>query len=702
LRPQVELLGDWQLTDRFQKLEETYKYMIHYMVEGMADEGRSRLYSSIVDDLLNISDIIEVESKLKTSSSILSSQIRLSRLRGETLSVAADQWQAAWMKYSLAESAGALTHEQRVEMENALDILFNQAAALMTPSKEDLQKLRTLMEDKEEPFILKAQLISALTISTLEFYHIDKLLILADIVDYEGNQKLMARALTGITFILALYADRAGSDKRLAVRFALWEDNLTLYTKVREIVVNILRTIDTERISRRMQQEIIPELMKMQPDIMRKIQGLGKEEAMEAFEENPEWQEIFNKSDLGYKLRELSEMQSEGADLMMASFATMKNFPFFNTMSSWFLPFYPQHSLIAANPVFHKESIRKLLTLDGIMCDSDKYSFANTLARVPEAQREMMASQLDAQMEQISEQISDNNLKKRFPEFATEVSRYIRDLFRFYKLFRKHEDFKNPFATPFPLLEVPYLSSLLDNDEILGIVSEFYFRRGYYEEALKLFNAMEQRNPTDKSTLEKKAYSLQSLHRYEEALDYYTRAELLDDTSQWLLRKLASVSRTLGKYENAAGYYRRALENDQDNISLTLGLGSTLVELGQLKEALNCFYKAEFLKPGRDDIQRAIAWTEFLSGRFDKSETYTLRLLAQNPTANDMMNAGHLYFMMHDYKKSSMYYANALSLFADGDVFDKALESDMSALRTLGADDVELRLIIDHIKYMNS
>ena len=44
-------------------------------------------------------------------------------------------------------------------------------------------------------------------------------------------------------------------------------------------------------------------------------------------ENNPEWEEMLEKNGLADKMRELTEMQSEGADLMMVTFSNLKGFP---------------------------------------------------------------------------------------------------------------------------------------------------------------------------------------------------------------------------------------------------------------------------------------------------------------------------------------------------------------------------------------
>ncbi len=699
VRNEASQNSDWKVIDKLNKLEETYKYMIHYMVEGIEDKGRETLYSSIVENLHDILGEIIVARLDKDSPMLTSETRRLARMRGETIKSLADKWKSADTVFSLALEADSINQDIRKERESALESLFALITAMTVPTKEDISVIKKLLDDLDSPFDLKCIVIAALTVSLLEYYHSKKLTILADVVERSDNDRIVARALTGVILTLAIHPNRARKDKRLSTRFMLWEENIILYTKLKDIIINVLRTIDTERVTRKMKEEIIPELIKLQPEFSKRIKGLNEEEAVSAFEENPEWKELFDKSGLNSKLKELDEMQVEGADLMMASFENLKFFPFFSTMANWFLPFSFEHSSIADNPLFQNQSLRDLISVEGMMCESDKFSLAFSLNRVDEAQRNMITSQIDGSMAQFKEMMKDSEIKNKFPVFATEVSKYMRDLYRFYKLFRRADNFVNPFAKPFPLLDIPFVSSLVRSEELLVIVSEFYFRRGYYELSLKFLDLLQEQNPTDRSVLEKKGYALQCLKRYQEAYEFYQRAELLGEPSLWLLRKLASVSRTLKRYKESVDYYRRALEKDPDNIMLTMGLGSVLVETGDLKEALSCFYKAEFLSPVRPDILRAVAWTEFLNRRFDKSEPYMLKLMAYNPFPNDYMNLGHLYFLKGDFKKSAEKYLEALNRFKSDILFDSALENDIPLLKEMGINEIELHLVIDHIKY---
>jgi len=86
-------------------------------------------------------------------------------------------------------------------------------------------------------------------------------------------------------------------------------------------ILQFIRSKETEKIQRILQDEIIPEMMKISPNLRNKlsIEGLLSEGFSE--DKNPGWQEIFKDSPgLMDKMEELTEMQMEGADVFMSSF----------------------------------------------------------------------------------------------------------------------------------------------------------------------------------------------------------------------------------------------------------------------------------------------------------------------------------------------------------------------------------------------
>ena len=172
---------------------------------------------------------------------------------------------------------------------------------------------------------------------------------------------------------------------------------------------------------------------------MKKLKNVSEESDIEMLDINPEWEELLNKNGLGDKLKELTEMQMEGGDVMMVAFSNLKTFPFFNTVGNWFLPFSSNHSEVVESAGTHFASFSQILDMEGVMCDSDKYSFALSIGKMPDAQRNMIAERIDSQMSQLKEAIGDRNLKSSVPEFDGEVTRYVRDIYRFSNYSEKRE-----------------------------------------------------------------------------------------------------------------------------------------------------------------------------------------------------------------------------------------------------------------------
>ena len=109
-------------------------------------------------------------------------------------------------------------------------------------------------------------------------------------------------------------------------------------------ILGYIQAHETEKITKKLNEEIIPEMMKLSPMIGKKInldEWIGESGVNE---KNPEWQKILDESGLTDKLQEFSELQLKGADVFHSTFSNLKSYPFFNEMCNWSLPFNPRHS----------------------------------------------------------------------------------------------------------------------------------------------------------------------------------------------------------------------------------------------------------------------------------------------------------------------------------------------------------------------
>lgn len=700
LSVEIASMSNPKLIDLLKKQEETYKYMLHYLVEGYDDNGRDKMLSAITSALFFINDAVLRDKIVKDSPDAYSSTLRFERLRKNSVTSRLSQF---WQKESMAtlEKEAGVGTSMRKEADEALVELFSFIWTMFGASSDEYKAVSEAVKNPDVSFQFKSQVISALMLGNMQYFDRKGIDCLLDIYDSESDSRLSARALVALTFIIAANPKRVECDPDLMARLSLWNDSIVIYRQLREIVMSVIRSHDTERISSKMKNEVIPELMKLRPEILNKLKNVSETSDIEMLDINPEWEDLLNKNGLGDKLKELSEMQMEGGDVMMMAFSNLKSFPFFNSVANWFLPFSADHHMVRSDKTDNISPFNELLDMEGVMCDSDKFSFALSLKQMPETQRTMITERMGEQMAQLKEAIAEKNLKSSTPEFDAEVTRFVRDIYRFFKLYRNRNDFPDPFKKPMDFGALPVIKDILDDKEILVLVGEFYFKREYYSEALPLLLKLADEEKQDSLLWEKIGYCHNALNNLEEALKWYKRAELIHPESKWLLKKMALCNRLLNRFEEASEYYARALDSDPDNYHLLMSAGHCMLETGNPAGAVANYYHADYVRPGRIPTWRAISWGELLNGNYDKSLEYYKRISdREQPSPTDMLNAGHSYYLSHRLKDAVNLYTKA-ALNPDYGIsgLQTAFMEDLDTLLRLGGKRDEITMIIEKIKY---
>jgi len=691
---------DSKLRDLLNNLEETYKYLIHYLVEGFEDESRDKMLSDIKSSLYFVNDAVRRNMIVADSSDIYSSTLRMEKVRKSTLRSRISEYRKAESMASLAKEAGGYVELQR-EADNSLSALFAHVWTSFGASSDDYRSIRDFMKDGDVSFNAKAQMISALMLGNMSFYDKNGLGCLIDIFESDLEPRIAARALVGIILVVASHPERVADDRMLNYRLSLWNDSIIIYRQLREVVMGIIRAHDTERISHKMRNEVIPELMKLRPEIIDKLRSSPEMADIESLEMNPEWEDLLNKNGIGDKLKELTEIQMEGGDVMMTAFSNLKAFPFFNNPANWFLPYFPDHSDIASQSTGSNAMFRELLDMEGVMCDSDKYSFALSLSRMPEEQSKLLAARMGEQMEQFKEVMANRKMKSTVPEFDTEVTRYVRDLYRFFKLFRRRNEFADPFEKPLDFGSLPYISDVLADNEILSLVGEFYFKRGYFNEALPILLKLEKEDSGNTQVWEKIGYCYHSLKDYKSALAWYKKAELVNPESQWLISSMATCFSRLNRFADASEYFQKALEKTPEDKRLLELTAYCQIKSGEIDKALANFYHSEYVSPQRISTWRGIAWSELLKKNLDKSLDYCNKILSHEKCCgNDLLNTGHVHYLLGNKKEAVECYKRAALFNEYGiEALEKDMTEDISTITSLGGKEKELLLLLEKVKY---
>lgn len=694
----------WEITDEISRLEESYRLMLNYTIQGVDDPSRMELYDGIVNSLSLLLNRIVRQLLSNEEPTLYYNTLRFERLRpNDSISNLIKSYCEIVEKTSIfnlitSSDQSELPLDTIKEKERLEQRIFNRLWITFPLSSEDEETLKSIMLSNEYSQSFQELLISALLLGAIEYYDSRRLKLLLFAYQNE-NQVVSVKAFVAILIIMYLYPQELHDSKILnqinsIKEISTWEND------VKTAYLEFVRTRDTERISRKMQDELIPEMLKLRPDIYKKLNDTSGIIDISSIEENPEWEDVLNNSGITEKIKELNELQEEGSDVFMSTFSHLKSFPFFSEIANWFLPFSLGHSLVADTLGSEVSVIGNIIENAPFLCNSDKYSFLLSLGSIPVSQRQLMLSQFEQQRQVMNDAGLSMSALTLPNQRKNIMNKYLQDLYRFFKLFRRKGEFSDPFSRPINLINIPLLSESLNDVDTLALVAEFYFRRKYYNDALDVYNSISEKMPPSASLFQKIGYCYQQLGDIKNALKFYEQAELLNSDSIWTLRRIGGCFRALNQPSQALSYYERVEAANPDDLNVAINIGHCFLELGNYTEAIKYYYKVEFLDEKSTRAWRPLAWCLMLSRDFEQSKTYYDKILNDNPTNEDFLNIGHLNLALGRILDAIDYYKMAIKTNAsDINWLIKSLHSDEKYLIEIGIDVSIIPFVVDSLLY---
>lgn len=689
---------DWSLNNRLEQNKTSYHYMLEYMRQGLEDPQRPALYRQLCTDLWEIADRTRILALDKTSSRYYhelrrgqaylqekpSLETRLHTLEGIADDIAS---------YKQLSQNSSIPEELRKRHEAIGRQMFLDIWTSDPWTSEDVRQANLWSESNAVLTNDFCLMISAVGLSLLECFDPLKMqwLLQASVLPANAPSQ---RALVGIALALLRYAQRIESYPQLEKALTLHNEEYGLGRRLNTVLLQLLRSRDTERINRKMQEEIIPEVMKNKDLIRRMRFGLDDEED----DANPDWMEAIDKMGLNKKIQEMNELQLEGNDIYMSTFALLKGYPFFQELSNWFLPFDKEHSSISPELRQKEKPLQPIFfALEaGFFCDSDKYSMAFMLQHLPAAQRDMMLSQMT---HETIEGMNDEQRLGHLRQFSTKPevisNQYIHDLYRFFKLNRRKGEFTDPFKEPMNFYENRIMQHLIGKPELMLNVSDLLFRSERWSEALLVYEQLADLEQPDAELFQKIGFCQQKLKRYEQAIETYRKADILKPDHVWTIRHVATCYRLLGDYKEALEEYQRAEILQPENHNLLYHAGTCLAALKRYEEALQYFFKLDLNEENSHRAWRAIGWCALLAGKWGQAVKYYARIPEPDKTADDFLNAGHVAFVSGDLTAAVESYRCATTKYGSFSRFREAFEKDSDTLLELGIDANDLPLIED-------
>lgn len=694
----------WEVDDKIKQTEQNYAYMLRYLTNGMADPGRDEMYGNLVSEVYGLLDTLTEYIESVDSPTLYYSAIRYRKLKRDLHSITQliEDYKAAVDKLSLFsfvdDSANNAEKADRKKAEQIQSDIFTRIWTSQALTHDDAKAIKDAIADDSLSQDMKQLMISAVTLGLLQIYDKRKLEILIQTYISLPNIKVTSAALVGMILALWKYRSRP-LNRTIADILAAAKDMPSWSEDLKVAYLELIRARDTERINRKMRDELIPKMERLRPDMIEKMKKSGiNPEDVTSIQENPEWQEMLDKNGVTDQLKELMEIQMEGGDVMMSTFAHLKQFPFFQTVSNWFLPFDSHHTSVV-DTMRSLDIVADMMENARFLCDSDKYSFVFALSSMPTQQKEMMVSQMSAQSANIYEAMSDIGANQGVDRRMA-VNSYLQNIYRFFKLFNKRNEFFDPFDRSINLISVKALANDFNDAEVLQVIAEFYFKLKYMEDALNVYEHLENMTPGDASRYQKMGYCHERMRNYDKAIDFYQKSELLDTTSAWTVKRLATCYRLLGQREMALSFYQQLAQLKPEDLGTSMLLGQSLLENGKYAEAIKEFYKVEFLDEKSTKAWRPLAWTLFLNGDFEGAERYYNKILSDDPTPNDYLNMGHVALATGNMRDAVNNYTLAIKATqGDKEWFVQALQDDTDALKKAGIDSAIIPLIADATMY---
>jgi len=600
--------GRMELLSKIKSISDNYSYLRRYAISGVSDPSREKQLEKIKLELLHTIDSLVRYTQAKSSSDEYYSTLRFEATRHEES-----------IKYFVERIINATSPEESFSL---ADRLFKRTWVTFPLHEESASALKKLFEDITVDPNIKCLIVSAIFLGTLQFFDPQRINLLLEIYasNAGNNISIAIRAVTAAIIAMLRYGKRASYDSYNHDIVDRCNELPTWNNDFSTAYLCIVHTLDTPRINSKIMDELVPGIMKLKPQIGQDMSAFEKNIDFEDLEENPQWAELLEKNGLAEQMRQMAEIQQEGGDVFMITFSKLKGFPFFNSITNWFVPFTLSHPALKnlATDDICKKLLGAIASGASFLCNSDKYSLALSLGQMPVSQRNILASQISLANEAQSEENStsllpDDDIRKRA------IRSYVQDLYRFFNIYSRKDEFINPFEAELDITSTPLLKEQLKpTSDIVCTAAEFCFAHKHYSLALKLFAYMLDGGVFNQELLQKTGFCHQALNNIPEALESYRKAELLDGDNPWTLRKIASCLAITGNHTEALEYYKRLFDiNKEDPSAIRLYLMAAIAT-GNTSLSKDLLTRLEYYSPSPKNLKIA-SMTEQIAGNTDEA-----------------------------------------------------------------------------------
>ena len=709
----ISIAASGDMRDEYDNIEMTYRNMLAYTIDGIKDPERNKIYLKLIQSILVLSDKVRQDILSHNSGWhtywVKQQAEKEFKLSGRTIVETVDDLMFKseldeWLKLS-NEITPDPDSEISKKHKNLIKNIFNHLWLTDYYGDAEDSLINIILKSDKFRWYEASIFTTAVTLSSFRTWQPEKLFHLISLYE-KGQEQVMERALSGLILNLHYYNARILLYPEVTEKIMKMSRETKFKEHCRIIVLQIIKSRETENLSRKLQDEILPQVARLRPMIEEKLDLDDILPKDKNEEKNPDWAEMFSDSEEIFKtMEELTKLQMEGADVYMSAFANMKHFDFFKDFQNWFVPFYPDHETV--DEIYHDEilgpgtnELAEALYKTPFICNSDKYSLLLNLKHLPSVQKTMMLKVFRMELEGLQQLNEEDSGTDPYRVFRINITQYLQDFYRFFKLSPYKKEFEDLFVGKLDIYNSEFFRMTSNAIEAEAGLADYFFSKNFYSDALQLFLKQANEKPSDVQLYEKIAYCYQESADYEEALKYYRRAELID-RKVWTIKKIGLSLRRLGNNEEALEYYLQASDLEPENIHTVIMIAHCYLDLRNYEQALKYYFAVEYKEPGNLKILRPIAFCYFALGRFDESEKYYDRLSEGKLTAHDQINMGHLALCRGRKREAvDLYKQSIISGELSKSQFMVIFAEDKGLLISLGVNPDDLPIILDWLLFI--
>lgn len=695
----------WDLQSSFDTICSSYDMMTQYMLQGVHDPKQQEMYDNIVVRLLEIADRV----KILLLDGVSLSYYHTTRNRLKRMSEPSDTMRLIQNLQSAAMDISVCSlFPDKPKQTEAAERWYYQEKLLFDTIWTNIDWNSN--EEAAADYILKSSpltqtdlclYIGAMTMSLLQCFDLGKLLWLFKVYgSVQLSAKVRQRAIVGIFFVLHVHAGRIKYYPQIKTRLSLLREQNAFARDMMQCYITFSQSIDTERITQIINNEIVPDLIKE----MNKTQPSFDDKNEDEDRDVPKMiMPNIEDKDMQKKLERLSKMSMEGGDLYMNTFQNLKGFAFFHDLENWFKPFdVNQPCVNKLKEMGDKTSntILSILKTTVYLCDNDKYSLVHLLPKMPPQQFEMMRAQLEQAEEMLNEKdIKDDLMEMDEADSKLQNVNYMHELYRFFKVSPRKKEFEDIFHLN--IFEGPNneINNIVLSSNQLLLLAEYLLKKKYWKLAGAVFELVAtQTKGDDKSgtLFSHLGYAYQRQKKYSQALQAYLKAELFIPDNDWLKEQKAICYRISGQYADALSYYKELEAKNPENENILFNIGICLGETKEYDEALQYLFKLYYEAPENEKTWRAIGWYSFVCAKYSQAKTYYDKLLqSSSASALDFMNAGHVEWLLNNALAARNDYKQSFNHCSSKDEFIELFKKDIELLTNRGINRNNIPLMMD-------